>query len=276
MSYGAELVKQVDAAFAGRKGKRELRTHLGASVLGKKCMREVWFIFHWADWEDHEGRMLRLFNRGHNAENGFKALLENVGATVWTEDAHGEQFKVSAHGGHVGGSMDGVAIRLPDFPAGYLTPVLLEMKTHNDKFFKDLLRKGLQASKPVHYKQAQLYMHLGGLKWCLYMAVNKNTDELWFDVFEYDPTVGTYLVNRAETIIFGEGMPPRISETPSWYECQFCAMKGVCFGYKPPEMNCRTCKHSKPNRDGSWSCGLNQPEIYTQPKDGCTLYERGF
>jgi hypothetical protein len=275
MEYGAHLAKLVDEAFNKKTVKDNLRTHLGASVLGEKCLRKIWFTFHWCEWEDFDGRMLRLFNRGHTAEHGFAALLRNVGATVWTVDADGKQFKVSAFGGHVGGSMDGVAQHLPGLPNGLPagTPVLLEMKTHNDKSFKELLRKGLQASKVKHYRQAQLYMHLAGLKWCLYCAVNKNDDALWFDFFAYDESVGRYLLNRAETVIFGEGLPPRISETPSWFECTFCPMKGVCFGYSRPQVNCRTCRHAKPQPDGTWTCGLGQPEIETSPRVGCSLYQ---
>lgn len=271
-NYGEILVRMLDGQVEADNNEDGLRTHLGASVLGEKCLRAVWFGFRWADTEEFEGRMLRLFARGQKAESSFADLLRSVGATVWTEDDHGKQFRVSAFGGHLGGSKDGVAINLPHLPDGIPagTACLVEMKTHNDKSFKDLKAKGVTESKPKHYKQAQLYMHFSGLKWCLYMAVNKNTDELYCEFFPYVEHIGTFLVNRGETVIFGEGIPPRIADSPSWYECKFCAFHGICHGTKMPKVNCRTCVHSSPERDGTWRCRRGKSEIKHSPKVGCS------
>lgn len=271
MDVGQRLVHLVDATYAHEENEDGMRSHLGASVLGEKCMRQVWFGFRWAGSEQFDGRMLRLFARGHHEEEMFVDLLRRLGAKVWTHDAEGKQFRISAHGGHMGGSMDGVVVGLPDLPAHVPkdAPVLLELKTHNTKWFKLLLTKGLKEAHPKHYRQAQVYMFHSGLKYCLYCAVNKNDDSLWFHFFELDPTIGQYLTQRAETIIFGTGTPPRISETPTWHECRFCALNDVCFGRKMPRVNCRTCAHAKPEHDGTWSCGQSRPEITTQPKKGC-------
>lgn len=276
MTYGKQLTYLIDATWATNHGEDGKRAHLGASGLGQECMRAVWFQFHWADKEMFEGRMLRLFQRGHKQEEIFAELLRGVGATVWTEDPRtGTQFRISEFGGHFGGSADGVAINLPDLPAPYLPgmPVLLEFKTHNDKSFKSLEKNGVQGSKPVHFKQAQLYMHKLELGLCLYMAVNKNDDALYLELFPYDAQVATQLLNRANTIIFGEGLPPRISESPSWFACKFCTFADVCFRRKEPDRNCRTCLYSKAEPDGSWRCELARPEIKDAPKVGCDKYE---
>lgn len=275
MEYGELLVHRVDAAWAHDHEEDGKRSHLGGSAIGNSCMRAIWFSWLWSDREQFEGRMLRLFNRGHNQEEIFAELLRGVGATVWTADAKGNQFRVTAHGGHFGGAIDGVAVNLPDLPYGLPpnTPVLLEMKTHKGKLFQKLPSLGLIKAYPKHYKQAQAYMHLLGLKWCLYMAVNKDDDALWFHLFSYDETVATQLLNKAETIIFGQGMPPRISENASWWECKFCSMQGVCFKYKLADMNCRTCRYSHPERDGSWTCEKERPAIKMNPKLGCALHE---
>jgi hypothetical protein len=275
MDYGQRLTHIVDAAFQLKETDDPLRTHLGASVIGEKCMRRVWFHWLWACIEPFDGRMLRLFDRGDREEAQFTRLLQYTGAEVWTTDKGGNQFRVSALGGHFGGSLDGVARNLPNLPH-YIpndTPCLTEFKTHNEKSFKLLLTDGLQTSKPKHFKQAQVYMHLANLKFCLYCAVNKNDDALWFHLFPYDSTVGTALLNRAETIIFGDGIPPRISETPTWFECRFCPAKGVCFKTEKPLVNCRTCVHSQPLREGGWRCELKQPEIETEPRKGCKAHK---
>lgn len=272
MEYGERLVYRVDAEWKTNNSEDGKRTHLGGSVIGAKCMRAVWFSWLWADKEDFEGRMLRLFNRGHNQEEIFAELLRGVGATVWTKDpATNTQFRVTAHGGHFGGSLDGVAINLPDLPYGLPlnTPVLLEMKTHKGKYFKQLQKEGVEKAFPKHYRQAQVYMHLMNLNWCLYMAVNKDDDALYFYFFPRVETVAIQMLARAWSIIFGEGIPPRISENPSWYECKFCEFHGVCFKTKQPNVNCRTCIYSQAQQDGTWRCELGKWEILLTPKHGC-------
>jgi hypothetical protein len=272
MSYGEELTKKIDAAYAANNNEDGLRTHLGGSVLGHVCMREVWYGLRWADSEKHDGRMLRLFNRGHREELVFAELLRMVGATVWTMDPNtGEQFRISAMGGHLGGSIDGVALNLPDMTG---IPVLLEMKTHKEKYFNDLVKKGnIKDSVPKHFKQSQFYMGHMKLGWCLYCAVNKNDDRLWFDLFQFDAQVFHQLEARGESIIFGQGIPPRISDNSGWFECRLCNMWEVCWNRKQPKKNCRTCMHSSPNLiGGGWSCDCFHPEIKTQPKLGCDLH----
>lgn len=273
MTYGELLALRIDAAFAADVATREdsLRKHLGASVIGESCQRKIWFGFRWCDKEEFDGRMLRLFERGQREELAFKHLLELVGAKVWTLDQYGKQFGISSHGGHFSGSTDGVAQNLPELGD---EPVLLEMKTHNEKRFNELRTKGLQEAQPKHYKQAQTYMWGLGLKKSLYCAVNKNDDELWFYLFDADPAIGRALNDKAESIIFGHGLPPRISNSPSTHwECRFCPMRGVCLKDKAVRQNCRTCVHSKPERDGTWSCALGKEEITTVPKVGCDQYQ---
>jgi hypothetical protein len=269
--YGQRLVWLIDAKFAADEDEDGMRTHLGGSILGEKCMRAVWFSFRWAARETLEGRMLRLFARGHREEATVIDLLRRIGATVWAHGEDGAQFRISDFGGHLGGELDSVACGLPELPSKLA--VLLEIKTHNDKRFKQLQKEGLIKGYPKHYKQAQVYMHKANIKHCLYCAVNKNDDELWFYFFDYDPNIGNQLMMRAETIIFGSGLPPRISETPSWFECTFCIHKQVCFKFEAPKVNCRTCRFSKPERNGTWSCANNRIEVDVQPKIGCPLYQ---
>ena len=52
----------------------------------------------------------------------------------------GRQWRVEAHGGHFGGSLDGVALGLLEAPK---TWHVLEFKTHSVKSFADLVAKGV-------------------------------------------------------------------------------------------------------------------------------------
>lgn len=267
MTPASHLVSQIDEAFAASIKEDGLRSHLGASQIGDACMRKVWFQFRWAATEQFDGRMLRLFETGQLYEERFTKLLRLIGAKVYTHDSEGKQFKVSAHGGHFGGSCDGVATGIDP------SPVLLEMKTWNAKNFAKLAVSGVDTVKPQHVRQAQVYMHFLKLKKCLYMAVCKDTDALHLEWIDYDPTLAERMVERAEVIIFGQGLPVRISDNVGYWECRFCSMSKVCHEHAPALVNCRTCQHSKPERNGTWSCSLNREEIGTQPKAGCQLHE---
>ena len=44
------------------------RPHLGASLIGDKCERAIWYVFRWATHTKFEGRMLRLFDSGNREE----------------------------------------------------------------------------------------------------------------------------------------------------------------------------------------------------------------
>ncbi len=269
--YGQRLASLVDEAFAKEVAKTDdgFRTHLGASIAGKPCQRQIYYAFRWADKEPFSGRMLRLFERGQLEEERFTKLLRLIGATVYTHDGNGKQFRVSAFGGHFGGSCDGVATGLPEIDV----PVLVEMKTFNAKSFAKLVADGVHVAKPEHVKQANVYMHFLELTKCLYCAINKDTDELYFELFDYQPDTAAQTLQRAESIIFGSGLPPKISDTPGFWLCRFCSFANVCWGGKKPLQNCRTCQFAKPERDGSWSCGKGMKEIGTQPKIGCQNYE---
>ena len=67
--------------------------------------------------------------------------LRATGATVLEVDPEtGRQWRVEAHGGHFGGSLDAVAIGLREAPK---TWHVVEFKTHSAKSFRDLVAKGV-------------------------------------------------------------------------------------------------------------------------------------
>ena len=65
------------------------RNHLGASLIGDKCSRKLWYIFRWCFREKTDGRKQRLFNRGHREEDRFIEWLEGIGAKVCYENYEG-------------------------------------------------------------------------------------------------------------------------------------------------------------------------------------------
>lgn len=231
------------------------RSHLGASVIGRGCAREIWYGFRWFTKKFLKAQLLRLFNRGHLEEARFIAMLLAIDCQVYQQDADGNQFRISDCGGHFGGSGDGVAVGVPDVPAGQ--PCLLEAKTHGAKSFKKLKDEGVRLAKPEHFVQMQTYMRKMQIYYALYMAVCKDNDEIWFEIVVVDNMVADQYIDRGRQIIFMRSPPKRISENAGWYECAYCDHKPVCHGGSAPDKNCRTCYWSHPEEDGSWRCGNN-------------------
>lgn len=254
------------------------RSHLGASIIGKQCARAIWYDFRWHTLVKFSGQILRLFNRGHLEEGRVIALLLAAGMQVFQQDEHGRQFRIGLFGGHFGGSGDGVVIGCPDLPAG--TACLLEFKTHNDNSFKEVKKLGVKSAKLEHYVQCQTYMRNMGLRFALYIAVNKNSDEIHAEIVQLDDQTALAFQERARQIIFVhiKRPPDKISKSPGWKDCSWCDHKPVCHLKGVPQVNCRTCAHSEPHEDGRWFCNNKdrQMTMLFGPKEGVSIEGENF
>lgn len=261
---------------AYRSDEEGFRSHMGASVIGHPCARKVWYDFRWATKQKPTGRMLRLWNRGHLEEARFIALLLTIGCNVIQQDENGKQFRISDVGGHYSGSGDGMADGIPDLPPG--TRALTEFKTHNDKSFKKLKDEGLRLSKPLHYIQMQQYMSKMGLAAGLYLAVNKNDDEIYGEIITLDSECADKYLHRAIQIIPLHEPPKKISEQPGWFECKWCDHRAPCQLGAEPQRNCRTCEWVEPLPDGRWSCNNKERQMAMLfgPKEGVSREGENF
>jgi hypothetical protein len=229
------------------------RPHLGASLIGHACERYLWLTFRWAGPKKHSGRMLRLFKAGQDFEPRIVAELRRIGVEVHETAPDGKQWRVSAVGGHFGGSMDGAARGFPEAPKSW---AVVEFKTHNAKSFA-ALKDGVQKSKPQHWAQMQTYMGMTGMARAMYIAENKDTSELYAEWVHFDEVEFAKIMARAERVITAAEPPLRCSNDPSWYVCKMCDFHPLCHGEEAPDVNCRTCAHSTPvvdGEDGKWNC----------------------
>jgi hypothetical protein len=249
------------------------RHHLGASSIGEKCARKLWYDFRWCTTTAHPPQLLRLFERGKLEETRFVTWLTNAGVTVWQDDpATGKQFRFTDYKGHFCGEMDGVGQFDGD-------TFLLEFKTSNDASFKSLAANGVKEGKFTHYVQMQIYMGMFGLPKALYMAVNKNNDAIYDEIVEFDKECFDKHVAKAIYIIDAPEPPARLSRDPSWFDCKWCDHHALCHKDKVPNVNCRTCAHSTPVENGQWVCeNVNALDTAVIPAatllTGCTAYYR--
>lgn len=314
------LIDNIDQTYKAKKEAEEgpFRRHLGGSMIGKACERELYYSFRWFKRPDFKGRMLRLFDRGHSEEFKNVALLRSQGIEIrayamrlmyhsesdsyftldWDDAAAHEpgagddvtadewhvtraemqgvkltQWRISDVNGHFGGSTDGEAVAPFDIPVLEFVPgrglvdttgeviphgekFLLEFKTHNTKSFVNLVGEGVKAAKPIHWTQMQIYMHKRGYKFALYMAINKNDDDLHIEIVRYNPTEGPKLVEKAARVIYADKVPNRIGKHASWVDCKWCDFSKIChYGDQTLiDRNCRTCQFSQPVDGGEWRC----------------------
>jgi hypothetical protein len=253
-AFSDPIVEAIYEHYEKRNDSEEPRGYLGGSIIGKECKRAIWYDFRMATRKRFSGRMMRLFETGHLAEPRLVKNLRDIGCQVWDCDpATGKQFSYKDVFGHMSGHLDGVAKYIP---TGGKTPHLLEFKTHSAKSFKELKEKGVKIAKPQHYAQMIVYCGWANLTRALYMAVNKDTDELYTERLEFNPVVFHQLIAKAEEIIFSDNPPAKISEDPKFFVCNMCDHKDVCHNHKVPALSCRTCVHATPERTGDarWSC----------------------
>lgn len=249
-----------------KKGDSEpIRGYLGASIIGHECDRYLWYMFRGCVKREFEGRMYRLFNRGHREEAVFVEDLKAIGCEVHDVDENGNQFELSAIGGHFKAHMDGCALGVPEAPK---TWHVLEFKTFggtedNSKDYEKLAVLGVAKAKPMHYGQMMIEMHLAKIERALYMAVKKATDELYCERVRYSPAEGKAILARAERIIKITQPCERMASRSDDFRCKWCDARDLCWGCESsslplPEITCKTCCHSTPEMDGDgrWSCAL--------------------
>lgn len=249
-----QVLYDIDKAAVQLYSEPHPRAHLGASIIGKPCSRELWYNFRWVENVIHTGRQYRLFNRGHKEEERFTEWLMKAGYRVAElDDSTGKQWRVKSVNGHFSGSLDG-KVWLPT-EYNYSKPLLLEYKTNSTgAAFNMLIEKKCAIAKPVHFDQQCVYGYLDNLTHSLYLNVCKNDDNIHAEIIKLDLNRGKDLEKKAKTIIFSQVPLPRISENPAVSHCKFCDYLDICHQGRAAQKNCRSCHSAKPIEDAKWFC----------------------
>lgn len=261
-----KFLPTMDDAY--RQGDGGFRRHLGASLIGRDCSRELQLKWRWATKKQIPPRIQRLFNRGHLEEARFLSLLNLIpGVKLYSVTEDGGQYKWSDFGGHYGSALDGVATGIPDIPEGQ--PCYTEFKTASDKSFNETVKKGCRDAHFEHYVQMQQCMKYYQLNYALYVMVNKNNDDLYAEVLVFDKDTADRYSRRAKEIIFTTDALPRISNIETYFQCKMCEEREVCHGKSAPLVTCRSCTHWSAEANGTFSCAMNNNEVRDCPEQAC-------
>ena len=151
----------------------------------------------------------------------------------------------------------------------------LEIKTHSLKSYTELIKKGVEKAKPVHYWQMQAGMLFGKFTRALYVALCKNDEAYHIERVREDKAVQDTIKGKIIKLVEARTPPVGLSDTASDQGCMWCDMKEVCTGQKKPIKTCRSCEHvSALGTDGEWWCGLHRSLLTnTKQKCACPDYE---
>jgi hypothetical protein len=223
----------IDAALVARNRKQPVRDYLGGSRVGEPCARRLVYEYSNTpvdDGKNFNGGILRIFDAGHTFEDLSIQWFRLAGFDLRTNKRDGSQFGFSVAGGKLRGHIDGVIVGGPDI--GVTWPALWEHKALNAKSWSDLVKHGLQISKPVYYGQVQLYMAYMELAVALFTALNKDTEELYHEIVPFDAAEAQRLSDKAVAVIraaeSGE-LLPRIAANADFYICRMCPFAQRCW-----------------------------------------------
>lgn len=253
-----QVTALIDAALVAERAAQPKRTYLGGSRLGASCERALQYEYAQApvdEGKDFDGRRLRIFEVGHSFEAMAIRWLRLAGFELLTANMDGEQFGFSVADGRIQGHGDGIVIGGPP-ELGWRYPMLLEIKSMADKPFKECVKKGVTIAKPVYAAQMsvyQAYLHdtlndalkkspsgsaLGaslGLSDnpALYVAVNKDTQALWFELVPFDGSLAERMSDRGVRVVQATDaheLLPRGFAEAIHVECRMCSYAQRCWG----------------------------------------------
>lgn len=232
-SAGARLNTLIDAGLMAASRQERPRDYLGASRIGEPCARKLVYEVDGTpkdEGREFNGAILRIFDLGHQLEDLCIGWLRTAGFDVRTRNRSGGQFGFAIAAGRIRGHIDGVIINGPDI--GIAWPALWEHKALGQKSWADVVKRGVQASRPVYFAQMQLYMAYMDLGVALFTATNRDSLALYHEIVAFDAAEAQALSDKAVAIVraveAGE-VPPRVADTSDFYLCRRCDYARRCW-----------------------------------------------
>jgi hypothetical protein len=221
----------IDAGLTRAHLAQPSRNYLGASRLGDQCSRKLVYEYRKVKGTVPSGLLLRVFAVGHAFEALTIEWLKKSGFVIRDRDRNGDQFAFQTAAGKIAGHIDGVFVdgpKLPDLPY----PFLFEHKAIKSSSWNSLRKNGLAAFSDVYIGQVHLYLGYLDLKHCLFGALNKDTQELYWEKIDVSLSEAQRLSDRAIDIINAadaDKLPSRIANSPDFYKCRMCDHAKHCW-----------------------------------------------
>jgi len=199
---GERIEPLVDDALVAERAVIPARDYLSASRIGEPCARRLCYELMQVPIDggaDFSGRMLRVFEAGHRFEEMTVRWLRLAGFDLRTHKRNGEQFGFSVAGGRFRGHIDGVIVGGPAVGIEY--PVLFEHKALRSSSWQAVAKHSVKVSKPIYWAQVVIYMAYLEVAQTLFVALDKDTEQLRYELVSFDPPAAQALSDKAVTII---------------------------------------------------------------------------
>ncbi|MGH8569274.1 MAG: PD-(D/E)XK nuclease family protein [Gammaproteobacteria bacterium] len=240
-SFSERVTVFIDEALTAERTTQPQRCYLGASRLGHACERALQYEYAKAPVDpgrELPGKIVRVFEVGHALEDLAIRWLRLAGFDLYTRKRNGEPFGFSVAEGRIQGHVDGILNSSPD-ALGLAYPALFEFKTMRDKAWRETVKHGVGHAKPIYAAQVALYQaymeaSVPGISHnpALFTAINKDSQELYFESVPFDGGLAQRTSDRAVRILrateAGE-LLPRIATTPTHLECKACPWQDRCW-----------------------------------------------
>ena len=236
-SVSGQVSALVDAGLQQTRSTQTPRQYLGASRLGAACERALQYEFADAPVDpgrETDGRLLRVFERGHVIEDCMVGWLRAAGFDLRTRNDAGEQFGFSALDGRLQGHVDGVLVAGPDLGFGCGYPALWENKCLGSKSWRELEKNRLAVAKPIYAAQVAVYQAYLELHEhpAIFTAINADTMEIYTELVPFDAALAQRMSDRGLRVISateaGE-LLARGFHDPTHFECRMCAWQDRCW-----------------------------------------------
>ena len=233
-SLSERVTALIDIGLQRKHAQQSVRDYLGASRLGAACERALQFEYAKAPVDhgrEYNGRLLRIFERGHLMEDCMIVWLREAGFDLRTQKADGGQFGFSDAHGRLRGHIDGVIVGGPE---GFRYPALWENKCLGTKSWRELKAKGLAVAKPVYAAQVALYQAYLQLHEhpALFTAINADSMDIYLELVSFDAALAQRMSDRAVKVISateaGEQLPRGFSDS-THFECRMCQWQDRCW-----------------------------------------------
>lgn len=231
MTIGIE--KLIDADLIERRKDGE-HNYLGASQLGGSCERAIQYDYSRVPADpgrEIDGRILRIFERGHLIEARMATWLRRAGFKLRTGNRQRKQIGFSTLDGQFQGHIDGI---FTHGPAPLQYPCLWENKCLGAKYWREIEKKGLSVARPEYAAQIAIYQAYLELHEhpALFTAVNADTMEIYAELVPFEANLAQRISDRAAKIITAtqakETLPRPFADS-SYFECRMCAWQNKCW-----------------------------------------------
>ena len=190
------------------------RNYIGASSIGSKCLRKLWYEYQLESENNKSQTMNRILNMGKILEGMLISELQSAGLHVTVGNDDNDYLFLSDSNlpyfqGHCDGIIDGKYI--------------LEIKTAKNEQFTQFIKHGYKKWNEQYYAQVQAYMGMSGLNKAFALVLNKNTGVVDDEMIEFEEDYYSQLKDRALFIHDSDIEPPKINGSPLYYVCRMCS-----------------------------------------------------